>query len=59
MSKYLVEWNDTRTVYTEVEASSIEDAKKQCIKGKGHEVDWSGSGSPDSKDIISVKKGDE
>ena len=59
MAIYLIEWTDTRTVYTEVNASSVEDAKKQCVAGKGIEIDWTGSGSPESvMNIVSVKKGD-
>ncbi len=60
MSKYLVEWNDERTVFTEIEAKSEEDAIKQVLEGHGKEIDWSGSSNPSSrKQIESVKKGDD
>lgn len=60
MGKYLIKWNDERTVLTEVEAKSKKDAIKQVLEGHGNEVDWSGSSNPSKRyQIESVKKGDD
>lgn len=50
--KFTVKWYDIRTVYTEVEAKSINDAQNKVLNGEGDEVDWSGSGSPTTKKDI-------
>ena len=59
MAKYTIEWNDTRTVWSEVEAKTEKDAINKLMEGKGKEVNWSGSDTPVSeKDIEKITKGE-
>ena len=52
MAKFTIEWHETRTVWTEVEAKNKKDAISKLMNGEGCESDWQGGHSPDSVDYI-------